>query len=122
MTAAAPLAYRAPAPETEALPSLSSLEQVVEALRRCGEAYLRISPGPRVDRSTGLHDPDTGCLLPGVPAWALRPEPWWPAGARLWVAHQLVRHGYLLSGGHGHVAWLLTGEVLGRAPGGEPLV
>ena len=122
MIAAAPLARPAPAPETEAPPSLTSLEQVLDVLRRDGEAYLRISPGPRTDRYSGMRDADSGCLLPGLPVWAMRPEPWWPAGPRLWAARQLVRHGYLLSGGKGHVAWLLTGEEVGRGPEGEPLV
>ena len=104
------------------LPVLGSLAEVTSLQRYHDTLFLRVSPSPDADRVRGLRDGESGFLLPGLPAWSLRPEEWWPAGPRLWAARQLVRHGYLLSGGNGNHMWLLTGDVVGRSADGEPLV
>ncbi|MPV37505.1 DUF6098 family protein [Georgenia subflava] len=102
------------------LPVLDSVSEMVQLQRRRGEMFLRVSNGPDLDVRTGARHPESGYALPGLPAWTMQPEPWWPAGATVWVARQLVRHSYLL--GESNRAWLLTGQVAGRGADGEPLV
>lgn len=62
----------------------------------------------------------SGNLLPGVPAWPMSPEPWWAAGARVWIARQLARHAHRAHAGA--EPWLVAGEVRGRGPDCEPLI
>ncbi|MFD1505918.1 hypothetical protein FE374_00055 [Georgenia yuyongxinii] len=112
----------APTDHLAQLPTLGTLAELSSLQRDHDTLFLRISPDPDTDRLRGHRDGESGFLLPGLPAWSLRPEEWWPAGPRLWAARQLVRHGYLLSGGKGNRMWLLTGEVVGRSADGEPLV
>ncbi|WP_127128608.1 DUF6098 family protein [Georgenia sp. SYP-B2076] len=117
-----PVAGRRPQGELAGLPVLTSLDQVADLMEHTDALFLRISAGPDEDRRSGGWDGESGYLLPGLPAWMLRPEAWWAGGLRLWLARQVVRHGFLLSGGKGNQPWLLTGEVVGRGPDGDPLV
>ena len=104
------------------LPVLTSLAEVAALQEGTDGLYLRISAGPEEDRRSGGWDDESGYLLPGLPAWLLRPEKWWAGGARLWLARQLVRHGSHLAGGRTNKSWLLTGDVVGHGADGEPLI
>jgi hypothetical protein len=104
---------------TPDLPTLETVSEIVEAQRREGELFLRISHGPADVRSGSRHQ-ESGYPLPGLACWPLRSEPWWPAGDNVWVARQLVSHSYLIS--ERSRAWLLAGSVVGRGADGEPLV
>lgn len=99
---------------------LDSVREVVDRVVRTGEVFLRVSPGPRPDLHAGVRDAESGYPLPGLPAYPVVAEPWWPAGAATWVARQLVQHSYLTS--EASTAWLLTGRVVGRGSDAEPLV
>ena len=98
----------------------STLRDVVAMQRELGEVYLRISAGPEADRLAGGWHRESGYPLPGLPAWPLRAEPWWPAGQTTWIARQLVQYSYLLS--DDTHPWLLVGTVVGRGPDCEPLI
>lgn len=101
-------------------PVLETLSQVVEQCGDRQDVYLRFGYGPDDGDASARRERVSGYLLPGVPAWPLCPEPWWGAGARVWVARQLARRAYL---GHaGAEPWLVTGEVRGRGPDCEPLI
>src|SRR5690606_39126698 len=90
-------------------PVLDTLGQVVEQCGARQDVYLRFGDGPDDGDASARRERASGYLLPGVPAWPLCPEPWWGAGARVWVARQLARRAYL---GHaGAEPWLVTGEV-----------
>jgi hypothetical protein len=102
------------------LPVLDSVPEIVRLQRRLGEVYLRVSDGPDADVLAGARHAESGYPLPGLPAWAMQPEPWWPAGTAAWTARQLVQHSYLLA--EPSRAWLLTGQVVGRGADGEPLI
>lgn len=102
------------------LPVVHSLLEVVAMQRAIGELFVRFSDGPETDETTAPRDPESGYVLPGLPAWPLRPEGWWSGTSEEWIARQVAQHAYLLD--RGHRGWLLTGRVVGRGPGCEPLV
>lgn len=58
------------------LPTLDSLDEVVQTVWAHEKVFLRTSAGPWVDLRRGSRDPGTGHLLPGFPAQPLRPEAW----------------------------------------------
>jgi hypothetical protein len=93
---------------------------IVELQRRHGALHVRFSAGPDDDARTGGRHPESGYTLPGLPAWPLQAEPWWPAGQAVWIARQLVQNSYQLTAGTR--AWLLVGDVVGRGPDCEPLL
>ncbi|MDD9206160.1 DUF6098 family protein, partial [Georgenia sp. 10Sc9-8] len=87
------------------LPTLDSLDEVVQTQRAHEEVFLRVSPGPWADLRGGGRDPESGYLLPGIPARPLRPEAWWAGAPDTWVARQLAHHSYRMCAGR--LPWLL---------------
>lgn len=110
-----------------ALPTYTSLCQLVELIEQGEPVFVRWSRGPETDRSggsAGSTDELTGLRMPGLSANPLRPEPWW--GDRpplLWVARRLYDYSHLREDkGPGVHPWVLVGEEAGRGPDNEPLV
>ncbi len=108
---------RAPA---SSLVEVMTVAGIAELQRRHGALHVRFSAGPDADARTGGRHPESGYSLPGLPAWPLQAEPWWPAGQMVWIARQLVQNSYQLT--TGTRAWLLVGEQVGRGADCEPLL
>ena len=103
-----------------AVPRLESLAEVAELAQPIAPVSVRFSAGPDADRSTVSMDHESGCLMPGLSANPLTPEPWWKRPVEHWVARQLKQYAHLMVGDR--YPWLLTGEVAGRGPDCEPLL
>lgn len=74
----------------------------------------------RPARGGGVHDEESGTVLPGLPALSLVPEPWWPGSVADWVSRQLSHH---LDGRTDRsTVPLLRGRVVGRGWDGEVLL
>jgi len=102
------------------LPVLETLGEVVSLCGTRANVYVRFSYTPDDRDAEARRERESGNLLPGVPAWPMRPEPWWAAGARVWIARQLSRHAHRAHAGA--EPWLVAGEERGRGPDCEPLV
>jgi hypothetical protein len=114
-------AVRVPASGLEGLRRLGSLAEVVTVVERArAPLYVRVSGGPGVDRCTVSRDHESGCVLPGLSANPMSPEPWWDRPVEDWVARQLCQYAQLAD--EERRAWLLTGEVSGHGPDCEPLL
>lgn len=105
-------------------PTLGSWAELVRLVQ--GTTGLHVPRGrPRPARGGGVHDEDSGCVLPGLPVLSLTPEPWWPGSVSDWAARQLAHH--LGSPGPpggrppGCLA-VLRGDAVGRGWDGEVLL
>jgi hypothetical protein len=102
------------------LSEVMTLAEIVALQRRHGALHVRFSAGPDADARSGARHSESGYTLPGLPAWPLRAEPWWPVGQAVWIARQLVQNSYQLT--TQTRAWLLVGELVGRGADCEPLL
>lgn len=103
------------------LDRLSELEDLV----RAGHGlHVRYSKGPEADAARPASvDYESGLPLPGLSVNPLDPEPWWTRPLRDWLARQLIQYAHIRDGASDdRVAWVLTGDVVGRGPDNEPLV
>jgi hypothetical protein len=109
-----------------ALPTYTTLHQVVELIERGRPVFVRWSKGPGVDLAEAPVSKDTltGTELPGLSANPLSIEEWWKEQpVTLWAARRLYDYSHLRED-HGPDVqpWLLEGEEAGRGPDNEPLV
>jgi hypothetical protein len=112
-----------PAVATE-LPTLHSLDELVELAGGRDDLFVRWSAGPDADQDTTSCDELTGVELPGLSANPLAVEEWWgDRSLRLWVARRLYDYRHLRELRGPQVRpWILEGEEVGRGPDNEPLV
>lgn len=129
MTSASPGAGAAAGP-----PVLGRWQDLVALVRatvpsRLPTEGLSVSPSPelyvlrgrpRPARGGGVHDDESGVVLPGVPALRLTPASWWPGQTADWVARQLVHHAR--AQGDGVSVPVLRGRVVGSGWDSEPLL
>lgn len=106
------------------LPTVETLDELVELVRQRSELYIRWSRGPEADADGTSRDSLTGAELPGLCANPLAVEAWWgDRPLRLWVARRVHDYHHLRQErGPGVRAWVLEGEEVGRGPDNEPLV
>ena len=106
------------------IPTLGTLDELVELARRRPGLFVRWSRGPAADAEGISSDDLTGTELPGLSASALAVEPWWEdRPLRLWVARRLHDYRHLRQDkGPGVRPWVLEGKERGRGPDNEPLV
>ena len=103
------------------MPRIDSLRELEELMAMLGvPAYVRFSGGPDADAAGTSVDKESGATLPGLSVNPLVPEPWWDRPVQHWLARQLCQYAHL--GGGDRFGWVLTGEVCGHGPDGEPLV
>ena len=105
---------------TPAMPRLESLSEVVDLVQLLAPLYVRFSAGPEADRAVVSRDHESGCLMPGLSANPMTPEPWWDRPVEHWVSRQLNQYAHLMVGDR--LPWLLTGEISARGPDCEPLL
>ncbi|MEV3988301.1 DUF6098 family protein [Streptomyces sp. NPDC049837] len=119
-------AGRSAAPDDElALPTVRSLHDLGELVKRRGSLYVRWSRGPARDLdATRSVDELTGIPMPGLSANPLQVETWWgDRPLRLWVARRLYDYCHLRRDRDGDVRpWTLHGREVGRGPDNEPLL
>ena len=106
------------------LPTLHSLDEIVELTQRCQSLYVRWSLGPHADQDSTSNDDLTGVSLPGLSANSLAVADWWgDRSLRLWVARRLYDYRHLRElRGPDVRPWLLQGREVARGPDNEPLV
>jgi hypothetical protein len=102
------------------MPRLHTLAEVSELVQALGLVHVRYSAGPSADRAVVSRDHESGCLMPGLSANPMTPEPWWDRPVEHWIARQLNQYAHLMVGDR--FPWLLTGEISGRGPDCEPLL
>lgn len=119
----APGKYRAVKDPAD-LPTLHSLDEVVDLVGGRGDLFVRWSKGPNADAEGTSRDDLTGVPLPGLCANPLAVEEWWgDRPMRTWVARRLFDYRHLRDRkGGGIRPWILTGKELGRGPDNEPIV
>jgi hypothetical protein len=108
-----------------ALPTLRTLDEVADRIRRHDQLYVRWSRGPGTDlRDVSSRDELTGVPLPGLSANSLDVESWWrDRSVRVWAARRLYDYCHLPRHRGADVRpWLLRGRESGRGPDNEPLV
>ncbi|MFI0737262.1 DUF6098 family protein [Streptomyces sp. NPDC021100] len=109
----------------DALPVLTSLDDLVAMVERGKNLFVRWSRGPGKDLGPASSTDDlTGISMPGLSVNALDVEPWWDdRPLRLWVARRLYDYCHLRRDkGPGVRPWVLDGREIGRGPDNEPLV
>ncbi|WP_336923612.1 DUF6098 family protein [Aquipuribacter sp. SD81] len=119
-------------------PTLTDLAELVRLVAATPGLHVprgRLRPA----RGGGVHDDVSGCVLPGVPALRLTPEPWWPGAVVDWVARQVAHRPEPAGGpephavpqpaprpapaaGPGGGTAVVRGSVAGRGWDGEPLL
>ncbi|MFC5380029.1 DUF6098 family protein [Aquipuribacter nitratireducens] len=100
--------------------SLGAWPDVVRFVARAPWSLHVVRGRPRPARGGGVHDAESGCVLPGLPVLTVTPAPWWTGAVADWVARQLVAHLEDRRGGSDVV--LLTGREVGRGWDGELLL
>lgn len=100
---------------------MRSLAELAERVLELGEAYVRYSEGPGVDRG-GSVDFESGLELPGLSANPLHRETWWTRPLEDWIARQVCQYRELREKNPDRFAWVLTGVEAGRGPDCEPLL
>ncbi|ANB04047.1 hypothetical protein SAM40697_6841 [Streptomyces ambofaciens] len=108
-----------------AMPTLTSLDDLVRLLGRRQGLYVRWSRGPEYDLVTGCSSDElTGVRLPGLSASPLDVEDWWGTrSVRVWVARRLYDYCHLPRvRDPGTRPWVLHGAEQARGPDNEPLV
>lgn len=100
--------------------AVRSLGDVAGLRQLAAPLYLRYSEGPLVDAARDSRDGESGCLLPGLGATPLDPEPWWDRTVEQWVARQICQYAHLWGGAR--QGWVVTGREVGRGPDCEPLL
>jgi hypothetical protein len=106
------------------MPTLDSLDELVERTGSGEGLFIRWSRGPQDDDDKTSKDELTGVDLPGLSANPLRVEPWWHGRPmRTWIARRLYDYRHLAGQRGPDVRpWLLEGREVGRGPDNEPLV
>jgi hypothetical protein len=106
------------------MPTVQSLDELVERVGDGKELYIRWSRGPEYDATRTSKDELTGVELPGLSASPLHLEPWWAGRPlRVWLARRLYDYRHLAGQrGPGVRPWLLKGKEVGRGPDNEPLI
>lgn len=106
------------------LPTLGTLDDLIELLADRRDLYVRWSRGPDQDLPSTSRDELTGVPLPGLSANPLAIEEWWgDRSARLWVARRLYDYRHLRDQRGPDVRpWILAGHEVARGPDNEPLV
>jgi len=104
----------------QSLQVVESLHDIVDAVRRLDQVFVRYSAGPDTDREGRSMDYESGLEMPGLSVAVLSPEPWWTRPTADWVARRLCKYDDLLDAGR--FPWLLTGDIVGWGPDHEPLV
>ncbi|MGA4689240.1 DUF6098 family protein [Rhodococcus sp. AB351] len=108
-------------PDPDDIPLITSLDQLAD-LATDPLLYLRYSKGPAADAEDGpSRDYEANVTLPGLSATTLGPEPWWRRPVKDWVARRVCKYSELAEE-DGRFAWVLTGRMVGRGPGHEPLL
>jgi Family of unknown function (DUF6098) len=102
------------------LPIVESFDEVVDAVDRLEQVFVRHSAGPASDDGGRSFDYESGVELPGLSVAVLSPEPWWTRPTADWVARRLCKYDELLDADR--FPWLLTGDIVGWGPDHEPLV
>lgn len=108
--------------QDDGLPVYGALREVVHLAETVEPLYVRYSEDPRADVGGRSMDGESGLTLPGLSASPLTPEQWWTRPVEQWVSRQLVKYRHLEREGEGRVAWILTGDEVGRGPDAEPLL
>lgn len=108
--------------QDDGLAVYGALRDVVHLVETVAPLYVRYSEDPRGDVGGRSMDGESGLTLPGLSASPLTPEPWWTRPVEQWVARQLMKYRHLEHQGEGRVAWILTGDEVGRGPDAEPLL
>jgi hypothetical protein len=106
------------------LPTVTSLQDLVELTRRTPEAFVRWSEGPQDDlRQHRSFDDLTHTELAGLSANSLEVEDWWDGPEDLWLARRIYDYLHLRRRRPAKVRpWVMEGEEVGRGPDNEPLV
>ncbi|MFL6238533.1 MAG: DUF6098 family protein [Actinomycetes bacterium] len=109
---------------TEELPTVQTLDELVELAGTGDDLYIRWSRGPEYDATKTSQDELTGVHLPGLSVNPLQVEPWWEGRSlRTWVARRIFDYRHLAGQrGPGVRPWVLEGREVGRGPDNEPLV
>ncbi|UZF44411.1 DUF6098 family protein [Rhodococcus rhodochrous] len=108
-------------PDPDDIPLITSLDQLADVATD-PLLYLRYSKGPAADAEDGpSRDREANVTLPGLVATTLAPEPWWRRPVKDWVARRVCT---CTGSGEedGRFVWILTGRMVGRGPGHEPLL
>lgn len=106
------------------LPTLETLDELMELVDDRHDLFVRWSAGPDTDEGAVSYDELTGVELPGLSANPLAVEDWWgDRSRRLWVARRLYDYRHLRELRGPQVRpWVLEGKEVGRGPDNEPLV
>jgi hypothetical protein len=106
------------------MPTVETLDELVELAGTGDHLYIRWSRGPHHDATRTSKDELTGVDLPGLSANPLELEPWWHGRSlRIWLARRLYDYRHLAGQrGKGVRPWVLEGREVGRGPDNEPLV
>jgi hypothetical protein len=101
--------------------SITTLAELVDAVRSHERVYVRYSEGPEQDRDSSV-DTESGLTLPGLSVNPLHPEEWWTRPLEDWLARQVCQYRELQEKNPDRFAWVLTGVGVGRGPDCEPLL
>lgn len=106
------------------LPTLDSLQAVVDLTRGRSDLFVRWSEGPDHDlRQHRSFDELTSQELAGLSTNSLAVEPWWEGPDDLWVARRIYDYLHVRRRRRADVRpWVLEGDEVGRGPDNEPLV
>lgn len=100
--------------------TLATWPDAVRFVARAPSPLYVVRGLPRPARGGGVHDAESGCVLPGLPVLSVSPAPWWTGSVADWVARQLVAH--LGCRRSGTAVTLLAGTEAGRGWDGETLL
>jgi hypothetical protein len=106
------------------MPTIRSLDEIVEMTRGRSDLFVRWSEGPDADleRHRSI-DELTRTELAGLSANSLAVEDWWEGPDDLWIARRIYDYLHLRKRRPADVRpWVLEGEEVGRGPDNEPLV
>ncbi len=106
------------------LPTVTSLQELVELTARTPDPFVRWSEGPEADlRQHNSFDDLTNTELAGLSANSLTMEDWWDGPEDLWLARRIYDYLHIRRRRPARVRpWVMEGEEVGRGPDNEPLV
>jgi hypothetical protein len=104
-------------PDT-AMPTIAGLKELASLVKRWGTLHLRWSGGPVADAAPAV-DPESGLVLPGLPALPLTPPEWWTLPLEDWLARQLSTP---IDADPSLRPWVLVGTDMGVDADGHPLL
>src|SRR5436305_8747024 len=103
------------------LPTIHTLDELVEVIAQRPDVCIRYSKGPEHDLGDPSVDYESGLRLPGLSVNTLKPERWWTRDVRDWFARQICHYADL-GREPGRRAWLIEGEEVANGPDREPLL